>query len=175
VYLASVAKTVNVVYRRDDIRDTMSEYLVRRLEEAPNINLYPGCEVTEVGGADTHDGSPHLNRVTILNRESGQRSECDSPFLFLFLGAAPCSDWLPPDIATDPRGFVMTGRDISEDELKVAEWDKDRTPTRFETSWPGVYAVGDIRSGSVKRVASSVGEGSVVVSDVHKFLSETAS
>ncbi|MEO0551184.1 MAG: FAD-dependent oxidoreductase [Pseudomonadota bacterium] len=173
VYLASVAKQVNVVYRRSDIRDTMSEYLVRRLEEAPNIALYPNSEVVEVAGSDA-SGSTHLNQVTLLNRQTGARSTCASPFLFLFLGAAPCSDWLPADIATDPRGFVLTGREISEDELGVAGWSRKRTPTRFETSWPGVFAVGDIRSGSVKRVASSVGEGSVVVSDVHKILSEAA-
>lgn len=173
VYLASVAKSVNVVYRRADIRETMSEYLVRRLEEAPNIHLYPSSEVSRLGGTAGDDDTTHLQEVTILNRKTGEEATFTSPFLFLFLGAAPCSDWLPADIATDPRGFVLTGREISEDELDVAKWDRKRTPTRFETSWPGIYAVGDIRSGSIKRVASSVGEGSVVVSDVHKVLAET--
>ena len=94
--------------------------------------------------------------------------------MFLFIGAQPFTDWLPEHMSCDEKGFVKTGPDLSNLDLVRAGWTLDRMPTRYETSWPRVYAVGDVRIGSVKRVASSVGEGSVVVSDIHRALGETS-
>ena len=94
--------------------------------------------------------------------------------VFMFIGAAPCTDWLPDTAAKDARGFVKTGPDIDNIELVKAGWSLDRMPTRYETAWPRVYAVGDARAGSTKRVASGVGEGSVVVSAIHAALAEPA-
>ena len=94
--------------------------------------------------------------------------------VFLFLGASPKTGWLPREMVCDERGFVKTGADIAPMELVKAGWSLDRMPSRYETSWPRIYAVGDVRKGSVKRVASSVGEGSVVVSDIHQALAEVS-
>ncbi len=173
VFLAQSAKTVHVVYRRPDIRDTMSEYLVRRLEETPNIHLHPHTELQALHGRDD-SGSPadRLVAATWINRESKQTFRTATPFLFLFIGAAPFTEWLPDTIARDAKGFVKTGPDLANIELVRAGWSLERMPTRYETSWARLYAVGDVRAGSVKRVASAVGEGSVVVSDVHAALSE---
>ncbi|MEO1787595.1 MAG: FAD-dependent oxidoreductase [Pseudomonadota bacterium] len=175
VFLAQTAKAVHVVYRRADIRETMSEYLVRRLEEMPNIHLHPGEEISALHGIEGAD--PHKDRLvatTFRNAETGETKACPTPFLFLFIGAAPFTRWLPDTVARDGKDFLKTGPDIGNLELVKAGWTLDRMPTRYETSWPRVYAVGDVRTGSVKRVASAVGEGSVVVSDVHKAIGEIA-
>ncbi len=168
VYLSDYAKSVHVLYRRADIRETMSEYLVRRLEETPNIHLHPSSEINAVQG----DGE-RIHTLDIKSKDGN--SQLETPFIFLFIGAAPCSDWLPSTIAIDKRGFVKTGGAIENIELVKAGWDLDRMPDIYETSWPRIYAVGDVRSGSVKRVASGVGEGSVVVQYIHRAITEIAS
>ena len=170
VFLSKTAKAVHVLYRRKDIRETMSDYLVRRLEETENIHLHPQ---TEIGALHPHcpdSDAPRLAGVTVKTPDDARRLEAG--FVFLFIGAAPFTDWLPGEVARDPRGFVKTGADLQTLELVRAGWTLDRMPTTYETSLPRIYAVGDVRSGSVKRVASSVGEGSVVVSAVHAALSE---
>jgi len=173
VFLASSAKKVHVLYRRADIRETMSEYLVRRLEEMPNIELHPSTEIKSLHGADTPDPlDDRLVSATFKNRETGETRVCDVPFAFLFIGAAPFTQWLPQHMSCDDKGFVKTGPDLANIDLVKAGWELERMPSRFETSWPRVYAVGDVRIGSVKRVASAVGEGSVVVSDIHRALAE---
>jgi thioredoxin reductase (NADPH) len=166
IYLASVAKKVYVVFRRASLRETMSEYLVKRLEEHPNIEIVPSTDVVGLHGED------HLAGLTYRCRETGTDDHCDCSFLFLFLGASPNTSWLPKEMVCDDRGFVKTGTDIAPLELVRAGWSLNRMPSRYETSWPRIYAVGDVRKGSVKRVASSVGEGSVVVSDIHQALAE---
>ena len=170
MYLAGTAAKVHVVYRKGDIRETMSEYLVKRLEEHPKIILHPSTEVVALHGAGDETGA--LRQVTFQNRDSGERTLCDCGYLFLFIGAAPYTKWLPKAMVCDAKGFVKTGTDITPIELVKAGWAIDRMPTRYETAWPRVYAVGDVRLGSVKRVASGVGEGSVVVSDIHRALAE---
>ncbi|WP_228383876.1 FAD-dependent oxidoreductase [Sphingopyxis fribergensis] len=167
IYLASVAKKVYVIFRRSSLRDTMSEYLVKRLEEHPNIEIIPSTDVVALHGEE------HLAGVTYRCRETGAEDHCDCKFLFLFLGASPNTRWLPKEMVCDERGFVKTGADIAPLELVKAGWSLDRMPSHLETSWPRIYAVGDVRKGSVKRVASSVGEGSVVVSHIHQALAET--
>lgn len=166
IYLANSARKVHVVFRRGNLRETMSEYLVKRLEEHPNIELHAATDVVGLHGEDRLDG------LTYRCRESGAESGCGCSFLFLFLGASPNTGWLPKEMVCDERGFVKTGVDIAPVELVKAGWSLDRMPSRYETSWPRIYAIGDVRKGSVKRVASSVGEGSVVVSDIHQALAE---
>lgn len=166
IYLAGVAKKVYVIFRRGSLRDTMSEYLVKRLEEHPNIEIIGSTDVVALHGED------RLAGLTYRCRETGAEGHCDCGFLFLFLGASPNTRWLPREMVCDERGFVKTGADIAPMELVKAGWSLDRMPSRYETSWPRIYAIGDVRKGSVKRVASSVGEGSVVVSDIHAALAE---
>ena len=166
IYLASVAKKVYVIFRRASLRETMSEYLVKRLEEHPNIEIIPSTDVVGLHGEE------HLGGLTYRCRDTGTENRCDCRFLFLFLGASPNTRWLPKEMVCDERGFVKTGADIAPLELVKAGWSLDRMPSRLETSWPRIYAVGDVRKGSVKRVASSVGEGSVVVSHIHQALAE---
>ncbi len=175
VFLSQSASAVHVLYRRPDIRDTMSEYLVRRLEEAPNIHLHPSTEIQTLHGVDgAGPAQDRLVETTFHNRATKQAKRFSTPFVFLFIGAAPFTEWLPQHMSCDEKGFVKTGTDLANIDLVRAGWSLERMPSRYETSWPRVYAVGDVRIGSVKRVASSVGEGSVVVSDIHKALSETA-
>lgn len=170
VFLARTARNVHVLYRRADIRDTMSEYLVRRLEETPNIHLHPGAEIDGLLGADGDE-----DRLAAIDMKTPQGVErLDAGFVFLFIGAAPFIDWLPASVARDSKGFLRTGSDLETLDLVRAGWTLGRMPTAYETSLPRVYAVGDVRAGSVKRVASSVGEGSVVVSHIHAALPEIA-
>lgn len=174
MYLSQSAREVHVVYRRPDIRDTMSEYLVRRLEEAPNVHLHPSTEIEALHGLDDAPiERDRLAGVTWRCHASGTLERCDVGFLFLFIGAVPCSDWLPDSVSRDAPGFLKTGTDLLPIDLVRAGWPLDRMPSRFETSWPRVYAVGDVRAGSIKRVANAVGEGSTVISDIHKALART--
>ena len=169
VFLARTARHVHVLYRRADIRDTMSEYLVRRLEEQPNITLHPETQISGLDGT----GQGDLKRLRALKAKSPQGEfEIEAGFVFLFIGAVPFTGWLPPGLARDTKGFVKTGTQIEPRELVRAGWAADRMPSAYETSLERVYAVGDVRSASVKRVASAVGEGSVVVSAVHAALAE---
>jgi thioredoxin reductase (NADPH) len=166
VYLSSSCEAVHVIFRRANIRDTMSEYLVRRLEETPNIHLHPGTEIIKLEGDDQR-------LQAVVTRTGGKADERhEALFVFLFTGAEPHTGWLPPALARDDKGFLKTGGDIANIELVRAGWMLERMPSFYETSWPRVYAVGDIRAGSVKRVASGVGEGSVVVQYIHRALAE---
>ncbi|MEO0817606.1 MAG: FAD-dependent oxidoreductase [Pseudomonadota bacterium] len=171
VFLSQTAKEVHVVYRRADIRETMSEYLVRRLEETPNIHLHPQKQISALHGVDgAAPDEDRLTEVTWKNTATGEETRYPLGYVFLFIGAAPFTQWLPETLCRDDKGFMKTGPDLGPSELVRAGWSLDRMPSLFETSWPRIYAVGDVRTGSVKRVASAVGEGSVVVSDIHKAL-----
>lgn len=173
VFLSQSATKVHVMYRRADIRDTMSEYLVKRLEETPNIILHPESEVSALHGVDGADEmDDRLISITHKNRRTNTEEKCDAPFVFLFVGAKPFTDWLPENMSCDKTGFVRTGADLKNLDLVKAGWSLDRMPSEYETSWPRIYAVGDVRAGSVKRVASAVGQGSVVVSHIHRALAE---
>jgi thioredoxin reductase (NADPH) len=165
VFLARCASAVHVVIRRDNLVDTMSRYLIRRIEETPNIHLHPRTEVTGLSGQSC------LESIELTTRGEPSR-RLDSGHLFLFIGALPCTAWLDGTLALDDKGFVKTGADLTDLELHCFGWQGERPPTLFETSMPRVYAVGDARSGSVKRVASAVGEGSIVVQFIHRALGE---
>ncbi|MEO1014278.1 MAG: FAD-dependent oxidoreductase [Pseudomonadota bacterium] len=164
-FLAKTAKDVHVLYRRKNIRDTMSEYLVRRLEETPNIHLRPETEISRLVGCENR-----LRKIAVAS-PAGEEL-IDAGFAFMFTGAEPRTDWLPETIARDAKGFLKTGADLENLNLVRAGWSLDRMPSRYETSWPRVFAVGDARAGSTKRVASGVGEGSVVIQAVHAAISE---
>jgi thioredoxin reductase (NADPH) len=166
VYLAKGARNVHVVIRRNDLAETMSRYLIRRIEETPNIHVHPCTEVTALFGDD------HLKELELTTHGEPRPRRMEVPHLFLFLGALPCTDWLGGTVAMDERGFVKTGTDLSPEELARSGWTGDLRPTLFETSLPRVYAVGDARHGSVKRVASAVGEGSIVVQFIHRALAD---
>jgi thioredoxin reductase (NADPH) len=170
VFLSRTARSVHVMYRRADIRDTMSEYLVRRLEEAPNIHLHPQTEIDRMIATEGNE-----TRLAAMDLTTpGGPVRLEAGFAFLFIGAAPFTQWLPDAVARDTRGFLKTGPELETLDLVRAGWTLDRMPSVFETSLPRVYAVGDVRAGSVKRVASGVGEGSVVVSHIHGALGEVA-
>jgi len=163
VYLARHARSVHIVVRRDGLSETMSRYLIRRIEETPNILLHTRAEITRVFG----DGN-RLRAVEYDDRIAGRTVHLETSSVFLFLGARPCTAWLQGTLALDPKGFIKTGSDLSANDLSLT----DRPRTLFESSLPRVYAVGDVRSGSVKRVASAVGEGSIVVQFIHRALNE---
>ena len=162
LHFADYADQVSVVVRGNDLAKSMSRYLVDRIEDHPRIDVRLGTEVVECGG----DG--HLERV-VLEAEGG-RETVETSFLFVFIGAAPRTDWLPDGLARDRRGFVRTGPMLSEADLEG--WPLARAPFLLESSVPGVFVAGDVRADSVKRVASAVGEGSVAVAFVHQHLAD---
>ncbi|CAZ95517.1 FAD-dependent oxidoreductase [Zobellia galactanivorans] len=165
LFLADYAKEVHVVLRGGDLGAKMSDYLVQRIEAAPNIYVQLNAQVTEL------KGDHHLESL-VLRKKDGQETEMNITNLFTFIGAKPCTEWLEGIVATDEKGFVCTGPGINEEDLYMCDIYSQRKPQSLETSIPGFFAVGDVRKGSVKRVASAVGEGSMAVSQVHRFLAD---
>jgi thioredoxin reductase (NADPH) len=141
----------------------MSRYLVDRITAAPGIEVR--CR-TEIAAAH---GDGHLESLTLVDRDTGEREDVPASWLFAFIGAAPRTDWLGPDVARNDRGFVVTGQDLLRLE-RSAGWPLTRSPYALETSVPGVFAAGDVRLDSMKRVASAVGEGAMAVYLVHRYL-----
>jgi thioredoxin reductase (NADPH) len=166
VFLAESAKHVFVVVRSDGLADTMSRYLIRRIEETPNITVLPHTEIVAL------DGTEHLGRVSWRNAQNGKTIEKSIAHLFVMTGAVPNTTWLEGCVVSDAKGFIKTGFDLSADELSAAKWPLARRPYLLETSVPGVFAAGDVRGGNVKRVASAVGEGSIAIPLVHQLLGE---
>jgi thioredoxin reductase (NADPH) len=162
VFLSGHARTVFLVVRGDDLYKSMSSYLVQRIERTDNIELLLNTHVAGLRG----DG--HLCEVEVVDKKTGQRRTIATPALFSFIGAVPRTDWLPPDVERDGKGFVRTGAEIA----RSPHWSRARQPFLLETSRAGVFAAGDVRSGSVKRVASAVGEGAMAVQFVHEYLKE---
>jgi thioredoxin reductase (NADPH) len=166
VFLAEKAKHVYLIVRADGLAQSMSRYLIRRIEESPAITLLANTEVVALQGED------RLESVEWRNNQTGAVERCPVAHLFSMTGAVPNSQWLQGCVALDPKGFIKTGTDLSAADLAEANWPLRRPPYLLETSLPGVFAVGDVRCGNVKRVASAVGEGSIAVSFVHQILSE---
>ena len=160
VYLSQNARKVFLLIRGDDLCKSMSSYLAHRIMNTPNIEILRCTEVIRMNG----DG--HLNSVEILNKTTGEKKTLTTAALFSFIGANPRTDWLPPEIEKDEKHFVRTGIELGDSR----QWTLKRQPFLLETSRPGVFAAGDVRSGSVKRVASAVGEGSMAVQFVHEYL-----
>ena len=164
VFLAATARRVHVLVRGDGLADTMSRYLIRRIEEDPHIELHPRTQIVAL------DGDEHLQTVQWTDGRTGTTETHSIQHVFLMIGAVPNTKWLGGCVALDDKGFIKTGQDLSAGELAAAGWTLSRQPHLLETSRPGVFAVGDVRSGNIKRVASAVGEGSIAVSFVHQVL-----
>jgi thioredoxin reductase (NADPH) len=166
VFLAQTAKRVHVLVRSSGLAQSMSRYLTRRIEENPQIVLRTHTEIVAL------EGGNHLERVRLRNNQTNRAETHDIRHVFLMTGAAPNTRWVDGCVVCDAHGFIKTGADLSQDELAGARWPLARTPHLLETSLPGVFAVGDVRGGNIKRVASAVGEGSIAVSFVHQALHE---
>jgi thioredoxin reductase (NADPH) len=154
-----------MLVRSRSLADTMSRYLIQRIEENPNIQLHYQCELTNLEGDD------HLEGVLWTNKAAGETVTEPIRHVFVMTGASPKTCWLSGCLSLDSKGFVLTGRDL-ETVKPPKPWPLARAPYMLETSLPGVFVVGDARSGNVKRVASAVGEGSIVLHMVHQTLAE---
>jgi thioredoxin reductase (NADPH) len=165
VYLSETASKVHMLVRSARLSDTMSRYLIQRIEENPVIEVH---YCTEIVGLD---GGAQLERVAWQDKNTGERSTHDIRHVFIMAGASPQTDWLKGCVALDNKGFILTGREL-DPVIRNYHWPLQRVPQMLETSLPGVFAVGDVRAGNVKRVASAVGEGSICISLVHRVLAE---
>ncbi|HEX7975177.1 MAG TPA: FAD-dependent oxidoreductase [Anaerolineales bacterium] len=166
VYLARYASKVTMLVRGESLGARMSQYLVTRIQSIPNIEVRMHTEVTAVGGES------HLETVSFRDDQTGQVETEPAAALFIFTGAEPYTDWLRGAVELDNHGFVLSGSQLMHDGKPPKGWSLERDPFLLETSLPGVFVVGDVRSGSIKRVASAVGEGSIAVQFVHQYLSK---
>lgn len=166
VFLAQTAKRVHMLVRSGGLVQSMSRYLIRRIEENPNIVLRTHTEILGLEGSD------HVERVRWRNTATGSIETSNISHIFVMTGAIPNTDWLDGCVARDAKGFIKTGPDLSPHDLAAAQWPLARAPHLLETSLPRVFAVGDVRGGNFKRVASAVGEGSIAVAFVHRVLQE---
>jgi len=169
VFLSGGCRHVHILVRSDGLAESMSHYLIRRIEETPNITLHTRTQISSL------EGEQELERITWVNDVTGEHDTRPIRHVFLMTGAAPNTEWLKSCVNLDEKGFVRTGPDLTSEELTQARWPLSRAPHLMETSLPGVFAVGDVRSGSVKRIASAVGEGSICVQFVHRVLKELPS
>jgi thioredoxin reductase (NADPH) len=167
LHLAKWAGNVTLVVRGERLEKSMSKYLVDEIEAAANVNVL--LRTTVIDGS----GDGRLETLTLANGLSGETDVVRADALFALIGATPHTGWLPPSVARDSFGFVVTGADLAHDGL-LDDWLLPRSPRTFETSAPGVFAVGDVRSRSMKRVASSVGEGSGAIKEIHHYLESQA-
>jgi thioredoxin reductase (NADPH) len=165
VYLSQTASKVHMLVRSSQLSDTMSRYLIQRIEENPAIEMHYCTEIVAL------DGDTQLERVTWQDKITGETSTHGIRHLFIMAGASPRTEWLQGCLALDSKGFVLTGRDL-DPVVHDFKWPLSRVPLMLETSLPGVFAVGDVRAGNVKRVASAVGEGSISIYLVHRVLAE---
>ncbi|MFC7596199.1 FAD-dependent oxidoreductase [Terrabacter sp. GCM10028922] len=160
LHLQRYAADVTIVIRTPDLSSTMSRYLIDEIEASPTITVVPNADVVD------GSGEGWLSEIVVADRATGERRSIAADGLFVMIGAQPHTSWLPEAVVRDRWGFLLTGADVRE----AGAWSLERPPCAHETSLPGLFAAGDVRAGSVKRVASAVGEGSVVVSEVHQFL-----
>jgi thioredoxin reductase (NADPH) len=163
VYLSRGAKSVTILVRGKGLEASMSYYLIQQINEIDNIHVRTCTEVLEAHGDD------HLEQLTLRNQETGETELVDAGWLFVFIGAAPRTEWLDGIVCRDGRGFVLAGPDLGDNALPPG-WILDRQPLHLETSVPGVFVAGDVRAESAKRVASAVGEGAMAVMLVHRYL-----
>lgn len=166
MYLARGARTVTIVVRAKSLEDSMSYYLIQQIQQNPRIRVRPCTEVVGV------EGDGHLERIRLRDNAGGYEETVDAGFLFLFIGAAPRTEWLDGVVIRDEHGFVVSGPDLVVDGKAPSGWPLDRLPHHLETSVPGIFAAGDVRSESAKRVASAVGEGAMAVMLVHRYIGQ---
>jgi thioredoxin reductase (NADPH) len=164
VFLSRHARRVTLLVRAGGLERSMSYYLIRQIRETPNIQVRTHTQV--VGAA----GREHLERISLCDTRAGAVEEVAASYLFVFIGAAPCTEWLDGVVERDPRGFVLTGPDLLAGGERPKGWTLDRDPYYLEGSVPGIFAAGDARANSVKRVASAVGEGAMAIQLVHRYL-----
>jgi thioredoxin reductase (NADPH) len=164
VFFANTARSVTLIVRGQGLERSMSQYLIQQIAELPNVHVRTCAEVVGATGGD------HLEGLRIADLETGREEEVEASWLFVFIGAAPCTDWLGKDVLRDEHGFVLTGPDLITEGQLPTDWPLERQPYYLETSVPGVFAAGDVRGESVKRVASAVGEGAMAVTLVHRYL-----
>ncbi|MDL5199430.1 FAD-dependent oxidoreductase [Streptomyces sp. ALI-76-A] len=167
MYLARGAKSVTLLVRGPSLSASMSHYLIQQIEEAPNISVRCGTVV------DAVHGSGRLEQLTLRHVESGESELVDAQWLFVFIGAAPLTDWLDGAVLRDEHGFILSGPDLTANGRPPADWELDRPPYHLETNIPGVFVAGDARAESAKRVASAVGEGAMAVMLVHRYLEQS--
>lgn len=167
MYVSRFANEVEIVIRRESLLSTMSRYLVDQIAASPKIRLRPLTVLERV------EGNGRLERVTLTSLEDGTSKVEEADAVFVFIGTRPQSDWLPPEVLRDPKGFVLTGRDLVNCPDFPRLWKESREPLLLETSVPGLFAAGDVRAGAMNRVASAVGEGAMAVRLVHAFLALT--
>jgi thioredoxin reductase (NADPH) len=163
VHLARYAERVTILIRGDSLAKSMSQYLIDAIDATANIDVRPHVEVAGAAG----DG--RLAELTLREIDSGEIETVPADGVFVMIGARPHTDWIPASIARDPRGFLLTGPDVPEE-----TWPLDRPPLMLETCMPGVFAAGDVRHRSVKRVASAVGQGAAAIQQVHEYLTAVA-
>jgi thioredoxin reductase (NADPH) len=166
VFLSRHACTVHILVRGSSLDQSMSHYLIQQIEAVPNIKVHTNTEVVAA------DGSDHLERIVLRNNATGAEDKVDAERLFLFIGAAPETDWLDGLVVRDESGYVLAGPDLMVDGSRPPGWELPRPPHHLETSIPGVFVAGDVRSESAKRVASAVGEGAMAVMLVHRYLAK---
>jgi thioredoxin reductase (NADPH) len=160
IFFSNHARSVTLLVRSESLAASMSHYLIEQISTKANIRVETRSEVFAVHGDE------RLEAIEVVDRRAGTTSRRDTRALFVLIGAEAATDWLPSEIARDEHGFVLTGTDA----MKPGQWKADREPFALETSSPGIFAVGDIRSGSVKRVAASVGDGGMAIAVVHRYL-----
>lgn len=167
MYLSRGAKSVTLLVRGSSLSASMSHYLIGQITDAPNISVRTGTVVEAVHGSD------HLEQLTLRDIESGHTELVDAQWMFVFIGAAPLTDWLDGTVLRDERGFIVTGPDLAVGGQPPPDWELDRAPYHLETNVPGVFVAGDARAESAKRVASAVGEGAMAVMLVHRYLEQS--
>ncbi|EFF88263.1 MULTISPECIES: FAD-dependent oxidoreductase [unclassified Streptomyces] len=167
MFLARGAKSVTLLVRGPSLEASMSYYLIQQIREAPNITVRTGTVVAEA------HGSGRLEQLTLHDVAAGRSERVDAQWMFVFIGAAPLTDWLDGTVLRDERGFLLTGPDLTADGRPPAGWELDRPPYHLETNVPGVFVAGDVRAESAKRVASAVGEGAMAVMLVHRYLEQS--
>ncbi|MBV9885419.1 MAG: FAD-dependent oxidoreductase, partial [Acidobacteria bacterium] len=166
MHFSKFAKQVVMLVRGESLAATMSHYLIEQIEKTSNIEVWTQSAVTDV------HGEQRLEAITVKRGSASAPHKIPATSLFIFIGALPRTEWLGNTIERDERGFILTGPDLLHDGKRPATWTLDRDPGLLETSVPGIFAVGDVRHGSVKRVASGVGEGAVVVQFIHQYLAK---
>jgi thioredoxin reductase (NADPH) len=166
MFFSGQARKVSLLCRSDNLRKSMSEYLVKQIEDRENVEVLVNSSVSAV------EGGEHLEKVSIDNSATGETETVPANSLFIFIGAAPKTGWLDGTVERDERGFILSGPDLMPDRKRPKGWQPDRDPFLLETSVPGIFVAGDVRHGSIKRCASAVGEGSIAVQFVHQYLTE---